>query len=205
MKEQVALFGGSFNPPHIGHTLAITYALSQHVDRVLVVPTFKHALGKELIAFEHRVEMAKLALEFLNKGTMFLKVNVLSIEREIGHSRTLDTIKALYKRFASPIQLRLLVGADILKEKDKWHRFDEIERLAPPIVLNRGGWEPTNQAVTLPAVSSSRIRHIIARKNRPDILEDKQVLSLIETELEETVHPDVRKYIKKHKLYEVNE
>jgi len=198
MKEQVALFGGSFNPPHIGHTLAITYALSQHVDRVLVVPTFKHALGKGLIPFEHRMEMAKLAFSWLNGNDLFLKVSVLDIEQKIGHSRTLDTINALYKRFSSDIQLRLLVGADVLDERDKWHNFNEIVKLAPPIYIGRNGYDhsDTRGSLNLPEVSSTYIRNQFDSKSKfrfanvPDI--------------ESTVHPKVRAYIYKHGLYEAS-
>lgn len=123
MKEQVALFGGSFNPPHVGHTLAITYVLSQHVDRVIVVPAYKHASGKDLAPFGHRMAMAKLAFGWIGGEDLYPKVTFSNIEQELGKSRTLDTIEALYERFASDIQLRLLIGADILEEKDKWYHL----------------------------------------------------------------------------------
>lgn len=191
MKEQVGLFGGSFNPPHIGHTLAITYVLSQYVGRVIVVPAYKHALGKDLAPFKHRVAMARQAFGWLNGNDMFLKVSVLNIEQEIGHSRTLDTIKALYDRFTSDIQLRLIIGTDILEEKDKWHKFDEIEKLAPPIVIGRKGYAPARGALELPEVSSSNIRCWIGT----------DLDSILSPGLKGWVHPDVREYIKKHNLY----
>lgn len=186
MKEQVALFGGSFNPPHIGHMLAVTYVLSQHVDRVIVVPTFKHAFGKDLVSFEHRMEMARLTFDWLNQGAFFMKVSVLDIEQKIGHSRTLDTIKALYDRFASDIQLRLVVGSDILYERDKWHKFDEIEKLADPIYLGRAGIpHPDAPPSVLPNISSTAIRTMI-KKGEPTYV---------------VLTPSVREYIDKHKLY----
>src|SRR5687767_3051770 len=104
----VALFGGSFNPPHIGHVLAVTYVLSVgRVDRVVVVPVFDHALGKRLEPFEHRLEMARRAFDWLPQ------VDVSDIEERLGTpSRTLRTVLALES--AHPEwDLRLLVGSDI--------------------------------------------------------------------------------------------
>ncbi len=72
--------------------------------------------------------------------------------------------------------LRLLVGADVLADLPKWHRWDRIAALAPPLVLSRNGVEPREAAVTwvgaagrraapppvLPRVSSTQIRDALA-------------------------------------------
>ena len=48
-EENVAIFGGSFNPPHVAHVLAAAYALSSApIDQVLVVPVYQHPFAKEL-------------------------------------------------------------------------------------------------------------------------------------------------------------
>ena len=58
---------------------------------------------------------------------------------------------------------RLLIGADILGEMDRWHRFDRIREVAPPIVIGRGGYDaPRPDAVTMPRVSSTDIRARLA-------------------------------------------
>jgi nicotinate-nucleotide adenylyltransferase len=155
----VALFGGSFNPPHIGHVLAAAYVLSAGLaERVVVVPVFEHALRKQLAPFEHRVEMARRAFGWLPH------VEVSAIEAQLGApSRTLSTIAAL--EAAHPDwALRLMVGSDILNEIHQWHAFDEIERRAPPLVLARagagnGGTGPS----LLPEVSSTEVRELLAR------------------------------------------
>ena len=49
----VGIFGGSFNPPHLGHQVLMLLALeSKEVDKILMIPTFKHAFDKELAPFE---------------------------------------------------------------------------------------------------------------------------------------------------------
>lgn len=153
----VALFGGSFNPPHVGHVLAVAYALSVGlVDRVLVVPVFEHALGKRLEPFEHRLEMAGRAFGWLPG------VEVSSIEQRLGApSRTLRTIQALEAEHPE-WALRLLVGSDITGEIEKWHAFEEIERRAPPLVLERAGRELRAPAL-LPEVSSTEVRTLLGR------------------------------------------
>src|SRR5215471_13767712 len=156
---RVALFGGSFNPPHVGHVLAVVYALStQPIDRVLVVPVYQHPFAKELAPFEDRLEMCRLALGWVPG------VDVSALERELGgESRTLRTVEELARRNPG-WTLRLLIGADVLTEAPKWHRFDRIAELAPPIVLGRVG--ATAEGATppmLPAISSTDIREAIAQ------------------------------------------
>lgn len=155
----VALFGGSFNPPHVGHVLAVTYALSVGlVERVLVVPVFEHALGKRLAPFPHRLEMARRAFGWLPG------VEVSRIEEQLGApSRTLRTIQALELEHPD-WQLRLLVGSDITGEIEKWHAFGEIERRAPPLILPRAGSvAPGGPPALLPEVSSTLVRQLLER------------------------------------------
>jgi nicotinate-nucleotide adenylyltransferase len=155
----VALFGGSFNPPHIGHVLAVTYALSVGlVDRVLVVPVFEHALGKRLAPFRHRLELCRRAFGWLPR------VEVSSIEERLGApSRTLHTILALEAEHPD-WALRLLVGSDITGEIEKWHAFEEIERRAPPLILQRAGARADSNARSLlPEVSSTEVRALLGR------------------------------------------
>lgn len=150
----VALFGGSFNPPHVGHVLSVAYARSAGlVEHVVCVPVFAHALGKQLAAFEHRVEMARLAFEWLPG------VEVSRIEERLGTpSRTLDTIVALEVEHPN-WDLRLMVGSDILGELHQWHAFAEIARRAPPLVLPRAGADPSSALPRLlPEVSSTDVR-----------------------------------------------
>jgi nicotinate-nucleotide adenylyltransferase len=154
----VAFFGGSFNPPHVAHVLAVVYALATApVDEVLVVPVYRHPLAKELASFEDRLEMCRLALGWIPR------VTISRVEEELGgESRTLRTIEHL--RGAHPDwQLRLLVGADVLPDLPKWHRFDRIAELAPPIVLGRAGVDAQGAPTSfLPDVSSTEVREALA-------------------------------------------
>jgi nicotinate-nucleotide adenylyltransferase len=155
----VALFGGSFNPPHVSHLLAATWALSAvPVDKVLVVPVFKHPFSKELAPFDDRLQMCRLALGWVPG------VEVSDVERRLGgESLTLRTVEHLAE--AEPTwRLRLLIGADVLADLPKWHRFDRIRELAPPIVLGRAGVDDARApAAFLPQVSSTEVRAALGK------------------------------------------
>jgi nicotinate-nucleotide adenylyltransferase len=155
----VGVFGGSFNPPHVAHLLAVTYVLATSpLDRVLVVPCYDHPLGKSLAPFVHRKAMCERAFADVSR------VAVSSIEQEMGAtSRTLYTLQELLRRNPG-WSLRLIVGADILDEKDKWFGWDEIEQLAPPIVLGRIGFGDDRGLVrVLPEVASRDVRAKLGR------------------------------------------
>ena len=155
----VAVFGGSFNPPHIAHVLACALVLSvEEVDRVLVVPTYRHPFGKPLAPFDDRVRMCELAMGWVPG------VEVSRVEEDLGgESRTLRTLERL-KETHVDWRLRLVIGADIVAEAPRWLGFDTIAKLAPPIVLGRAKIEaPGAGHVLLPEVSSTQVRAAIGR------------------------------------------
>lgn len=188
----VGLFGGSFNPPHVGHVLSIAYALSAGlVERVVAVPVFAHALGKSLAPFPARVAMSRLAFEWIPG------VEVSEIEQELGSpSRTLRTIEALSAGHPD-WQLRLIVGSDILGELHQWHAYPQIERLAPPLILPRPGapdpTRPGEAARILPDISSTEVRTSLtaAAQGNPDAA----------AQLRQVVPASVLAYIRQQGLY----
>ncbi len=152
---KIAVFGGSFDPPHMAHVQCVAVALaSGEVDSVLVVPCYRHVFSKESTPYRHRFEMARRAMQIFGK-----RVEISDIEEQLaGPSRTLDTLKALGDVRPAD-SWRLLIGTDILVEKEQWHRFDEVARLAPPLVIGRSGWdEAADTDFALPEISSSEIR-----------------------------------------------
>ena len=107
MSDTVAVLGGSFDPPHIAHTLVASYVLSAHsVQRVLVVPCERHPFNKQLAPFEHRLEMCKLAMADLRR------VEVSDIAQKLGGAgRTLELLEAL--DVAHPgTHWRLVIGSE---------------------------------------------------------------------------------------------
>lgn len=158
MGLRIALLGGSFNPPHVGHLMAAYWTLAtQEVDRVWLMPAHRHPFGKELVAFEHRVAMCELAARDL------ASVEVSRIEAEVGgEGRTVETLEHL-RRTRPELELHLVVGSDVIPERHKWHRFDRIEELARLIVIHRAGYDvPEAPGPVLAEVSSTEVRRRLA-------------------------------------------
>ncbi|HVJ94800.1 MAG TPA: nicotinate (nicotinamide) nucleotide adenylyltransferase [Labilithrix sp.] len=150
----VGVFGGSFNPPHLAHVLALSVVHTRFdVERLLVIPTFQHPFAKSLAPYDDRVKMCELAMGWLPR------VEVSRIEEELGgESRTLRTIEHLRARYPGK-PLRFIMGADIMLDSSKWYGFNRITELAPPIVLGRVGIDyPGAPAPVLPAISSTEVR-----------------------------------------------
>jgi nicotinate-nucleotide adenylyltransferase len=181
----VLVFGGSFNPPHIGHVLAVCAARAQlEACTIQVIPTYQHPFGKALVPFEARVAMCKLALDWIPG------LQVSTIERDLGgESRTVRTLRAIKAQDPSAT-LRLLVGSDILQDAHKWHAFDEVCALAPLLILDRAGAPRDGGGPNvLPAVSSTQLRELLQHPSAGD-----QTLGVL-------LPQSVRAFIAAHHLY----
>ncbi|MFA4875008.1 MAG: nicotinate (nicotinamide) nucleotide adenylyltransferase [bacterium] len=151
-RKRVVLFGGSFNPPHIGHTAICKWVFQRGLgDELWVIPCFIHPFGKELIDFDHRLEMSKLALSKLN-----LPIRILDVERALGgESKTLRTVRHLEEQNPEN-KFLLIAGSDVDRQFDEWHRFDELSAIVEVMHVPRGKGSP------IPDVSSTEIRRRIA-------------------------------------------
>lgn len=179
----VGLFGGSFNPPHVAHALVGLYALeTQGLDELWLVPTWRHAFGKQLASYDDRVAMCALVAAALGPRARVSRVEETVARARGGESRTLYTLEHLAT--AEPARrFRLLIGADILAETASWLGWDEVCRRAPPIVVGRGDHPPPPGAVvaplTIPAVSSTDVRARIRRGDDASGLLPRAVLGYI--------------------------
>ena len=157
---KIALFGGSFNPPHVAHLMAAVWVLSTRgVDEVWFVPTYIHAFGKDLADFDLRCRMLELSIASLGP-----RVRVSRVEEEIGReSRTIDTLQYLVAERPDDT-FSIAIGADILLEANQWKSFDLLQELAEFHVLGRAGVviKDHELGLELPEVSSSEIRALLA-------------------------------------------
>ena len=170
------LYGGSFDPTHLGHVHLSHMAMKKlSFDTVIFVPAFQSPL-KEAKPTEqhHRLAMLELALEDCD----WAEISTLELERG-GTSYTIDTVEALQGTYD---ELRLLLGSDQFEQFTKWHRWEEITTLANPAIMPRKGFE-TDDARLLHidplSATSTDIRALVCDGESIDTLVQHQVAQYI--------------------------
>jgi nicotinate-nucleotide adenylyltransferase len=171
---RVALFGGSFNPPHLGHQLVALSVLETHpVDQLWMIPCFRHPFDKALVPFEHRRAMCERAAAALGP-----RVVVSDVEARLGgESRTLLTVQALQREHPG-VTFDLVIGADLQAEVATWYGAEELRRVVSFLVVGRSGY-PGPGGVEMPAVSSSEVRRRLGAGEDASALVPRRVLDYI--------------------------
>ena len=157
--RRMGLFGGSFDPPHVGHVMVASYVLAtEPLDGLFVVPCPEHPLGKTLTSWEHRAAMCRLAFRDL------ARVEISDVERHLGPpTRTVRTVEHLLSQDPS-LSIALVVGADILDEAHQWYQWGRLVTLVDLVVVGRGS---VGGRVRIPDISSTTVRR--ALENREDV------------------------------------
>ncbi len=146
---RIGIFGGTFNPPHLGHLICAQEAYVQlGLDRVTLIPARipPHKPVEHEPGAEHRLELCRLAIRGDQER---FEVSDIEINRE-GLSYTVDTLEELHSR-APDQELFLIVGGDIAAGLPTWHRPERVLSLATLAVAKRRG---TSRAAVDQALSS---------------------------------------------------
>ena len=136
---RVGVFGGTFDPPHVGHLLVASDACEAlALDRMVLVPAGTQPLKAGAISApaDARLAMTRLLVD----GDPRFEVDPIEIDRG-GLSFMVDTLGALTGRW-NGAELFLLVGADVLASFDRWRDPERVRRLATLVVLTRAA-DPT--------------------------------------------------------------
>lgn len=166
VKRRVAIYGGSFDPPHLGHVMVVTHLLlnDPEINHVLVVPCFQHK-DKKLTHYDFRLKMTEAAFGWLPR------TEVSDIERSLGGvSLTVNTVQHLSKVHPD-WEFRLVMGADLMDYAPTWEGWDIISSLAPPILVGRAGISPVREGDPTPIspiVSSTIVRNALQRRSYED-------------------------------------
>lgn len=140
----IGLYGGSFNPPHDGHAHVSEIALKRlGLDRLwwLVTPGNPLKSHDDLASLESRMAAAR-------NLTASPRIEILSIEADIGVSRSLDTVRWLQRRLPA-VRFIWVMGADNLAGFHRWHGWRQIADRLPIAVIDRPGY--TQTALASPA------------------------------------------------------
>lgn len=196
---KIAIYGGSFNPPHSGHVHvaeAVSHALQP--DRFLILPDNlppHKALAEGSPSASKRLEMCRLAF----RGIPCAEVSDMELTRG-GLSYTSDTIKALSQAFPDS-ELYLVIGSDMLATFTRWHEFEyllsrcvllAVSRetdaalreiaLADELIKKYGAAVRVISCRAVPA-SSTDVRLQIASGVKPDVLPDEVYAYIIANHL----------------------
>lgn len=141
--QRLGIFGGTFDPPHLGHMILAAEAADQlQLDKVLwmLAPTPPHKLSSHVSSFADRAEMVQTCIA----GEPKFELSQLENERP-GPHYTADTLAILRERYPQSC-LVLLIGGDSLQYLPEWHepatviaRLDELGVMARP--GNTCDWE----------------------------------------------------------------
>ncbi len=190
---RIGVFGGTFDPPHIGHFFsAISAGHELKLDRVLLVvandPWQKS--DRQVTPAETRLAMVDHGIADIDE----LESSRIELDRG-GATYTADTLEAMYEHYQTPQgppELFLIVGSDAAAGLDTWKYPEVLKRLATIVVLERPGdgagkrppegWD--FRVVKLPGleVSGTTIRNRVAAGEPIDFLTPKSVVQFIEEE-----------------------
>jgi nicotinate-nucleotide adenylyltransferase len=175
--ERVGILGGTFDPIHVGHLVAATWARDTlALDKVLLMVAnqpWQKSGRRNVTPAEDRWAVVAAAAE----GVPGIEPCRLEIDRG-GPSYTIDTVRELI-RLHPETQFSLVVGADVAADLDSWHDVGELTGLVGLVIVDRGGVErapdPPGWAVErlrIPAldVSSSELRDRLAAGRTVDFL-----------------------------------
>jgi nicotinate-nucleotide adenylyltransferase len=140
-RERIGVFGGTFDPPHVGHlATAVNVRYDLGLDRVLLVVAnepWQKVGSRRISAAPDRLAMVEAAV----CGVEGLEASSLEIERG-GRSYTADTLAGLADRHPRA-DLFLVLGADAAAGLPTWERVEEVRHLAELVVVDRPGSGPT--------------------------------------------------------------
>ena len=130
---KIGIYGGSFNPPHLGHLAAAESAAKYlQLDKLILIPAGippHKALSADEPGKAHRLAMTRLMGEQAALDTgVEVEVSAMEVERE-GKSYSVDTVREIHEQYPGA-ELWLLMGTDMFLTFQYWYKPDEIVRYA---------------------------------------------------------------------------
>jgi nicotinate-nucleotide adenylyltransferase len=209
---KIAVYGGTFSPPHKGHTETAAYMLGElRPDKLIIIPALipPHKETDKGVTPKHRYEMAELAFSNIQDS----RIEVSGIELESGGvSYTYNTVLSLREKYgiSDRERLILLIGSDMFLSLETWYRFTDLIRLCTFAVADR-----YNPRGVLGESAAQRVQLLEEQYGIKFIMLGNAPLEISSTELRKSMeedlpydgnlepylHANVYEYIKRNKLY----
>ena len=198
-KKRVGIFGGTFDPIHMGHLIVAETIMDEfHLDKVVFIPAAvpPHKLDRQISPAKHRYMMTMLA----TCSNPRFQVSDMEMHRQ-GPSYSRDTLAQLLEEHGRDTEFYFIVGADSVENLHTWNRIDELLTMCHFIGASRPGCMPDMEKIAQRfgplaekihcletpelEISSTEIRHRVGQKRT----------------IRYIVPETVEQYIYKEKLY----
>lgn len=207
MRTRIAILGGAFDPPTLGHIDAARVVLGARlgVSEVWLTPVVGHRFGKAMSPPNARLAMCDAAAADAADS------RIKASDYEIRYGLPGDTYSLLSRLIADPeyqghTEFCFVIGQDNARNFHRWHRAEELKRLAPFIVLPRQGIAPDGgSAADEPAPWYTIAPHVYLSTERPVLqsssTDARSMIAGGDSGVESIVSPGVLAYIREHGLY----
>ncbi|UCE17645.1 MAG: nicotinate-nucleotide adenylyltransferase [Gemmatimonadota bacterium] len=138
---RIGIFGGTFNPPHLGHLIVAEEVRQQcSLHKIVFMPSARppHKVHSPLIDSQHRFIMTQLAV----RDNPNFEISDMEMKRH-GKSYTIDTLKEFRNTYGSHADIFFIMGGDSIFEIDTWKKPEELLGLCHVIVTTRPGFDLT--------------------------------------------------------------
>lgn len=204
MSRNIGLMGGTFDPPHLGHTVPVEVAAAEFdLERVWFVPNSipPHKKREDLTGSHHRAAMLVLAIRHF-PGFLFSPWEL----QKGAVSYTVETIVRFRQEVGPDDRLFFIMGSDSFFELDTWYEYAHLIRLCELVIINRG----TNQGEL--KQNLTRLENILQLDLKPTVhfsagpflpISSSAIRSAVRNgeDTSAMLNPDVQAYINKHSLY----
>lgn len=202
-KRKIALFGGTFDPVHLGHTAVADDAAEQiDAEKIIFIPA-KHSPLKRFFpeaSDNDRLNMITLAIA----GNKNFQLSDYELKKP-GPSYTLETVRHFQTNYGSDTSIYWLAGADSVDDLPRWYRIVELFDACNLTIMYRAGCRPPDFARFTAIWGTQRIE-----KLQRNVIQTP-LINISSTEIRnrlaagqvvtDMLHPEVADYIRKHNLY----
>jgi len=177
---KIGIFGGTFNPIHIGHLTIAEHACDElGLNRLLIVPAAipPHKQGEKIVDAGHRFEMVKLATRENPK----FEVSDIELKRQ-GVSYSVETLRIIQAKVKVLAEYDFIVGSDMVGELDTWKEIDNLIEMCTFVVAVRPGFKKKNWKQM--------------GVNLPESIRDKVLQHTLENPMVEVSSTDIRRRVR---------
>ena len=203
-KIKTALFGGTFDPVHLGHT-AVAAAAAEHIgaEKIVFIPTKRSPLKDSLPAASDDDRFAMITLAIADNKKFQLSDCEL---KKPEPSYTLETVRQFQADYGSNTSIYCLVGADSIDELPRWYGIVELIDECNLCVMYRAGCEAPDFAKFTAIWGPNRIQKLQQNVIRTPLIDisSTEIRNRLAAsrDVADMLHPPVADYICKHGLYQ---